>query len=54
MFLSYIYVSFHSLILINGIRVVFSLLISQCMSPTRSGYKALGLKLIEPLKDHPR
>jgi hypothetical protein len=24
------------------------------MSPTRSGYKALGLELVEPLEDHPR
>ena len=25
-----------------------------CMSPTRSGYKELGLKITEPLKDDPR
>ena len=24
------------------------------MSPTRSGYKELGLDLVEPLRDHPR
>ena len=24
------------------------------MSPTRAGYKELGLDLVEPLQDHPR
>ena len=24
-----------------------------CMSPTRSGYKELGLNLVEPLQDQP-
>ena len=62
MVLLYIYVSTISLyfilfpqIRISGIRVVrSSLLISLCMSPTRSGYKELGIPLTEPLKDGPR
>jgi hypothetical protein len=32
--------------------VVFSLFVSICMSPTRSGYKDLGLEVVDPLEDH--
>jgi len=39
------------LIQINGIRVVYSFSFFLCMSPTRWGYKDLGLKLVEPLQD---
>ena len=35
-------------------RVVYSFSIFICMSPTLSGYKALGLDLVEPLQDQPR
>ena len=38
----------------SGIIAVCSLLVSLYMSPTRSGYKELGLKIINPLKDDPR
>ena len=32
----------------------FSFSIFLCMSPTRSGYKELGLELVEPLQGQPR
>ena len=38
----------------SGIRVVCSLFVFLCMSPMRSGYKELGLDLVEPLQDQPR
>ena len=39
-----------ALIWISGIRAVYFFSILHCMSPTRSGYKKLGLDLVEPLQ----
>ena len=39
---------------ISGIRAVCFFSVFLCMSPTRSGYKELGLELVEPLQDQPR
>ena len=39
---------------ISGIITVSSFSIFLCMSQTRSRYKELGLKLVEPLQDQPR
>lgn len=41
----------HVYIRINGIKVVFSFYILLYMSLKRSGYKELGLDLVEPLQD---
>jgi len=38
---------------ISGIRVVYSFYIFLYMSPTRSEYKELGLKLVETFQHHP-
>ncbi len=38
---------------INSIRAVYSFSIFLCMPPTRSGYKELGLEVVEPLQDQP-
>ena len=42
-----------SYIRISGIIAIFSFSFFLCMSPMRSGYKDLGLNLVEPLQDHP-
>jgi hypothetical protein len=42
------------IIRISGIRAVCSFSILLCMSPMRSGYKELGLDMVEPLRDQPR
>ena len=34
-------------------RVVYFFFVFICMSPTRLGYKELGLELVEPLRDQP-
>ena len=38
----------------SSIRVVCSFSVFLCMSPVRSGYKELGLNLVEPLQYQPR
>jgi hypothetical protein len=40
------------IIQINGIIEICSFFISQCMSPTRLGYRELGLKLVSHANDH--